>query len=220
MPPQLTTLSCISCLWSVWPVFWTGEPSPALRSAVYDIDFTLMLLKAHTAICEPTDQLCAAHVAKHAATIDLHTLKLAMCLGITAPPPSKCSASLLEFFTFCVSASQLLSSLSHTVWRQMPLGCPVSMHMFAASDCSRDEAGLVQVAAAGMMINTMGWVEGLGFELLLHTITAMKANIVLVVGQDRLLSQLQSKYQVCSRLDLHIDLLCVKPCFFSLPAPS
>lgn len=57
---------------------------------------------------------------------------------------------------------------------------------------------LVQVVgAAGMLINTMGWVDGLGFELLLHSITAMKANIVLVVGEDRLLTQLQTKYQVC-----------------------
>lgn len=54
------------------------------------------------------------------------------------------------------------------------------------------------VGAAGMLINTMGWVDGLGFELLLHTITAMKANIVLVVGEDRLLTQLQTKYQVCT----------------------
>ena len=60
------------------------------------------------------------------------------------------------------------------------------------------EAMLVQVVgAAGMLINTMGWVDGLGFELLLHSITAMKANIVLVVGEDRLLTQLQTKYQVC-----------------------
>lgn len=55
---------------------------------------------------------------------------------------------------------------------------------------------IVQTAAAGMMINTMGWVEDLGFQLLLHTITAMHANIVLVVGQDRLLRQLQATYQV------------------------
>ena len=52
------------------------------------------------------------------------------------------------------------------------------------------------VGAAGMLINTMGWVDGLGFELLLHTITAMKANIVLVVGEDRLLTQLRTKWQV------------------------
>ncbi|DBB13652.1 TPA: hypothetical protein ACH3X3_000674 [Trebouxia sp. C0006] len=52
-----------------------------------------------------------------------------------------------------------------------------------------------QTGAAGMMINTMGWVEGLGFQLLMHTIVAMRANIVLVVGQDRLLKQLQATYQ-------------------------
>ena len=55
---------------------------------------------------------------------------------------------------------------------------------------------MLQTGAAGMMINTMGWVEGLGFQLLMHTIVAMRANIVLVVGQDRLLKQLQATYQV------------------------
>lgn len=65
--------------------------------------------------------------------------------------------------------------------------------MFAEGERS---VTLVQTAAAGMMINTMGWVEDLGFQLLLHTITAMRANIVLVVGQDRLLRQLQATYQV------------------------
>ena len=61
----------------------------------------------------------------------------------------------------------------------------------------REQNMLTQVVgAAGMLINTMGWVDGLGFELLLHTITAMKANIVLVVGEDRLLTQLQTKWQV------------------------
>lgn len=55
---------------------------------------------------------------------------------------------------------------------------------------------MLQTGAAGMMINTMGWVEGLGFQLLMHTIVAMRANVVLVVGQDRLLKQLQATYQV------------------------
>ena len=55
---------------------------------------------------------------------------------------------------------------------------------------------MLQTGAAGMMINTMGWVEGLGFQLLMHTIVAMRANIVLVVGPDRLLKQLQATYQV------------------------
>ena len=49
-----------------------------------------------------------------------------------------------------------------------------------------------------MMINTMGWVDGLGFELLLHIIQAMRVNIVLVLGEERLLRQLQSAYKVPS----------------------
>lgn len=32
----------------------------------------------------------------------------------------------------------------------------------------------VQVAASGMVINTLGWVEGLGYELLLHVVRSMK----------------------------------------------
>ena len=47
-----------------------------------------------------------------------------------------------------------------------------------------------------MVINTMGWVEGLGFELLMHAIQAMQADVVLVVGQDRLFQQLQASHQV------------------------
>ena len=47
-----------------------------------------------------------------------------------------------------------------------------------------------------MVINTMGWVEGLGFQLLMHAIQAMQADVVLVVGQDRLFQQLQASHQV------------------------
>lgn len=69
---------------------------------------------------------------------------------------------------------------------------------------------LVQVVgAAGMLVNTMGWVDGLGFELLLHSITAMKANIVLVVGEDRLLTQLQTKYQVCQQHLKYVLIRCI-----------
>ncbi|CAD7695075.1 unnamed protein product [Ostreobium quekettii] len=48
------------------------------------------------------------------------------------------------------------------------------------------------VAASGMLVNTMGWVEGLGYELILHAIKALKVDNVLVVGQERLHSQLES----------------------------
>lgn len=55
-----------------------------------------------------------------------------------------------------------------------------------------DASSVLQVRADGMVINTMGWVDGLGYELLLHAIQALKAGVVLVVGQDRLHSQLRN----------------------------
>lgn len=45
---------------------------------------------------------------------------------------------------------------------------------------------------AGLVVNSMGWVEDLGYELLLHSINAMRADVVLVVGEERLASQLSS----------------------------
>uniref|UniRef100_A0A1D2A6U4 Protein CLP1 homolog n=1 Tax=Auxenochlorella protothecoides TaxID=3075 RepID=A0A1D2A6U4_AUXPR len=49
-----------------------------------------------------------------------------------------------------------------------------------------------KVAASGMMVNTMGWIEGDGYSLLRHTIASLAADVVLVVGSDRLHSQLSS----------------------------
>lgn len=53
-----------------------------------------------------------------------------------------------------------------------------------------------QVRADGMVINTMGWVDNLGYDLLLHSIKALKADVVIVVGQDRLHSQLRSELRL------------------------
>jgi polyribonucleotide 5'-hydroxyl-kinase len=44
--------------------------------------------------------------------------------------------------------------------------------------------------AGGMVINTMGFVEGLGYELLLHAIRTFRVDRVLVMQQDRLQAQL------------------------------
>ena len=56
-----------------------------------------------------------------------------------------------------------------------------------------------EVRAAGMVVNTMGWVDGLGYELLLHAIGALRADVVLVVGQDRLFSQLSAELRCAPR---------------------
>ncbi|XP_077248479.1 CLP-similar protein 3 [Tasmannia lanceolata] len=55
----------------------------------------------------------------------------------------------------------------------------------------RQFSGNAESRAAGMVINTMGWVEGLGYELLLHSIDAFNANVVLVLGQEKLCSMLK-----------------------------
>ncbi|TDH65294.1 hypothetical protein CCR75_001809 [Bremia lactucae] len=49
-----------------------------------------------------------------------------------------------------------------------------------------------EVNASGCVINTCGWVDGAGFELLLHAIKDFVVDVVLIIGQDRLYSRLQS----------------------------
>ena len=48
-----------------------------------------------------------------------------------------------------------------------------------------------QVAASGLIVNSMGWVEDLGYQLLQHTIRALAIDVVLVVGAERLFHSLQ-----------------------------
>lgn len=42
-----------------------------------------------------------------------------------------------------------------------------------------------------MVINTNGWVEGMGYKLLLHCVHAFKVDIVISLGQDRLYSTIK-----------------------------
>ncbi|GLC38630.1 hypothetical protein PLESTB_000454200 [Pleodorina starrii] len=48
-----------------------------------------------------------------------------------------------------------------------------------------------RVAASGLIINTFGWVDGLGYELQKHVIQTFQCDVVLVMEQDRLYAQLQ-----------------------------
>lgn len=47
-----------------------------------------------------------------------------------------------------------------------------------------------QVRASGLVVNSMGWIVELGYELLKQTVQALKCDVVLVVGDERLYSQL------------------------------
>ncbi|GLJ05625.1 hypothetical protein SUGI_0021580 [Cryptomeria japonica] len=56
--------------------------------------------------------------------------------------------------------------------------------------------------AAGMVINTMGWVEGLGYELILHAIDTLRADVVLVIGQEKLYSMLKDMLNGKPNIDI------------------
>jgi polyribonucleotide 5'-hydroxyl-kinase len=46
------------------------------------------------------------------------------------------------------------------------------------------------VNAAGLIVNTCGWVEGIGYELLLHSIDVFMIDVILVIDHERLYSDL------------------------------
>lgn len=71
-----------------------------------------------------------------------------------------------------------------------------------AQTLERQFAGNAESRAAGMVVNTMGWVEGIGYELLLHAIDTFKADVVLVIGQDKLCSVLKDALKSKSKVDV------------------
>uniref|UniRef100_A0A1J3DF90 Protein CLP1 homolog n=1 Tax=Noccaea caerulescens TaxID=107243 RepID=A0A1J3DF90_NOCCA len=66
----------------------------------------------------------------------------------------------------------------------------------------RQVAGNPESRAAGMVINTMGWIDGVGYELLLHAIDTFKASVVLVLGQEKLFSMLKDVLRSKSNVDV------------------
>ncbi|CAH9050231.1 unnamed protein product [Cuscuta europaea] len=61
-----------------------------------------------------------------------------------------------------------------------------------AKTLEKQFAGNAESQSAGMVINTMGWIEGVGYELLLHAIDTFNATVVLVLGQEKLWSMLNN----------------------------
>ncbi|GAB2237520.1 hypothetical protein Droror1_Dr00015422 [Drosera rotundifolia] len=71
-----------------------------------------------------------------------------------------------------------------------------------AQTLEKQFAGNTESRAAGMVINTMGWVEGTGYELLLHAIDAFNADVILVLGQEKLWSMLKEVHKSKPRVDV------------------
>lgn len=62
-----------------------------------------------------------------------------------------------------------------------------------AESVQRRRAKFEQARVSGLVINTCGWVDGDGYQLLLHAARTFKANVILVLGAERLFSQLKSE---------------------------
>jgi polyribonucleotide 5'-hydroxyl-kinase len=56
----------------------------------------------------------------------------------------------------------------------------------------------IDARSSGIIVNTTGWVEGGGFDVLLHCIQSLRIDIVLVMGQDKLYSALKTSFDSSS----------------------
>jgi len=56
-------------------------------------------------------------------------------------------------------------------------------------------SGDPEANGAGVIINSMGWIDGLGYDLMLHSIRAFKVDRVIVLGDDRLFNQLDIHFR-------------------------
>ncbi|RHY26897.1 hypothetical protein DYB32_007184 [Aphanomyces invadans] len=54
-----------------------------------------------------------------------------------------------------------------------------------------DSSPSLVVNASGVIINTSSWIDGSGYQILLHCIQAFRVDLVIVLGQDKLHSELQ-----------------------------
>lgn len=45
---------------------------------------------------------------------------------------------------------------------------------------------------SGVIINTCGWIENVGYELIVHAANAMKVDVILVIGNERLFQELKA----------------------------
>jgi polyribonucleotide 5'-hydroxyl-kinase len=53
---------------------------------------------------------------------------------------------------------------------------------------------LLDCKASGLIVNGCGWIEDVGFELMVHAVSALRIDVILVMGHDRLYSMLQSHF--------------------------
>ena len=67
---------------------------------------------------------------------------------------------------------------------------------------SGTESHIVDSRSSGIIVNGCGWIEDVGYKLMLHTVKALRINTVLVMGHDRLYSMLNSHYNKLKDADM------------------
>ena len=108
----------------------------------------------------------------------------------------------------CLSSEEgytATAPLAYYVGEVSPGGAPLVYRNAAerlAELVTRRQAGAGDIAArarvGGLVINTFGWVDGLGYDLLLHAARAFAADVVVVMGHDRTFAQLSEDLKVGS----------------------
>ena len=51
--------------------------------------------------------------------------------------------------------------------------------------------------ASGVIINTCGWIKGLGYQSLVHAVTAFEVDVVAVIGHEKLYHDLKKGLPEC-----------------------
>jgi len=67
------------------------------------------------------------------------------------------------------------------------------------------DSHIVDSRSSGVIVNGCGWIEDVGYKLMLHTVKALKINVVLVMGHDRLYSMLNNHYDKLGVADVNMD---------------
>eukprot|EP00501_MAST-03F_sp_TOSAG23-6_P002558 GSMAST32.ASY1.ANO1.2698.1 assembled CDS len=82
------------------------------------------------------------------------------------------------------------------------LNYAVRMELEKMADCINKRLEInTNERAAGLIVNTCGWVNGEGYNLILHACKTLACDVVLVIGHDRLFNSLQADVSGIEGLD-------------------
>jgi polyribonucleotide 5'-hydroxyl-kinase len=59
--------------------------------------------------------------------------------------------------------------------------------------------------SSGIIVNTNGWIQEGGFDLLLHTVKTLKITVLLILGHDRLYSMMSNNYKKLKQQQEEVD---------------